>query len=189
MIRHRFKQFQKTLGALLVLAAVVLLYAVPFSLAQNNQGAGATLAETEASEDSRPEIEIVPDMMPSILFNKNDYDSIQDARNSIGKVRPPTDREIARDFDEPEEEKVKPPPEKRYIRLGGIVYVDSNDWTIWLNETRVTPKALPYEVLDLRVFNDYIEIKWFDDYSNQILPIRLRANQRFNIDTRIFLPG
>ena len=79
--------------------------------------------------------------------------------------------------------------EKREIILGGILYVSDDDWTIWLNGKRVTPKALPKEVIDLKVYDAHIEVKWFDDWTNQIFPIRLKTHQRFNIDTRIFLPG
>ncbi len=73
--------------------------------------------------------------------------------------------------------------------LGGIVYAREGEWTIWLNGRRITPEAVPKEVLDLRVFEDYIEVKWLDDYTNQIFPLRLRTHQRFNMDTRVFLPG
>jgi hypothetical protein len=86
-------------------------------------------------------------------------------------------------------EKVKPPPEEREITLGGIVYVDGDDWTIWLNGKRVNPKAIPKEVIDLKVYKEYVEMKWFDDYTNQIFPLRMRTHQRFNLDARIFLPG
>lgn len=77
----------------------------------------------------------------------------------------------------------------RELTLGGIVYAGSKDWTIWLNGQRVTPDSLPEEAIDLKVKNKYIELKWFDTYTNLIYPIRLRPHQRFNLDTRIFLPG
>lgn len=87
------------------------------------------------------------------------------------------------------EEIVKPPPEEREIKLGGILYVSSSDWIVWLNGKRVTPKALPKEVLDLKVYEKYVEIRWFDEYTNQVFPIRLRPHERFNIDSRVFIPG
>lgn len=126
---------------------------------------------------------------PSLLFTYWEHTAVQDARRSVGTNRAPTEAELTRDLKTMEEAKVKPPPEKRDIRLGGIVYHSGQDWTIWLNGERVTPNALPEEIIDLRVFSEYIEVKWFDEYTNQIFPIRLRAHQRFNIDTRIFLPG
>lgn len=125
----------------------------------------------------------------SLVFTHWEHVAINDARKSVGMVRPPTEAELTRDLKTREDEKVKPPPEKRYVTLSGIVYKAPEDWTIWLNEQRVTPEALPKEVLDLKVFKSYIEVKWFDEYTNQIFPIRLRPHQRFHVDTRIFLPG
>lgn len=134
--------------------------------------------------------EVSPNDIPSLLFTFWEHTAIKDARRSRGLVRAPTDSELTKDLKKgPEELKTKPPPEERDISLGGIVYVSAGDWTIWLNGKRVTPQALPVEVIDLQVFDEYVELKWFDEYTNQIFPIRLRSHQRFNIDTRIFLPG
>lgn len=109
------------------------------------------------------------------------------ANENKGKTRAVTNIDAGQDFDPIN--KVKPPPEKREIRLAGILYNGPESWTIWLNEKRVTPDALPQEVIDLRVYKEYIEFKWIDDYTNRIYPVRLRPHQRFNMDTRIFLPG
>ncbi|MGB4056550.1 MAG: hypothetical protein WBK77_00505 [Alphaproteobacteria bacterium] len=133
--------------------------------------------------------ELDPNKIPSVLFTYWEHTAIADAKSSIGAVRPPTEEELMRDLKTKQVDKVKPPPEERDIRLGGIVYVTNDDWTVWLNGKRVTPDAIPSEVLDLKVRKEYIEMKWFDDYTNQIFPIRLRAHQRFNIDSKIFLPG
>lgn len=77
----------------------------------------------------------------------------------------------------------------REISVGGIVYRSSKDWAVWLNKALVTPKAIPAEIMDIKVYKEYIEIEWFDRSKNLIYPIRLRAHQRFNLDTRMFLPG
>jgi hypothetical protein len=77
----------------------------------------------------------------------------------------------------------------REISLGGIAYNSEDSWTVWLNGKRITPKALPEEVKELKVKKDHIEIRWYDAFSDQIFPIRLRPHQRFNLDGRIFLPG
>lgn len=125
--------------------------------------------------------------MPSLFFNFWQHRSIQEAKNSRGTARAPTLEEID-SYKEPEES-LKPKPEEREIRLAGIVYGGKSDWTIWLNGERVTPSAIPEQVMDLRVYKDYIEVKWYDRYTNQIFPLRLRAHQRFNMDMRIFLSG
>jgi hypothetical protein len=132
---------------------------------------------------------INPSQIPSILFTYWEHTAIADAKNSRGETREVTDEELMRDLRGREVDKPKPPPEEREITLEGIVYVNGDDWTIWLNNKRVTPNAIPREVMDLKVYKEYIEMKWFDDYTNQIFPIRMRTHQRFNIDSRIFLPG
>ncbi len=132
-----------------------------------------------------------PDDYNSVVFTYWEYVAIRDAKNARGVARPVSESELMRDLSlgEDEAEKIKPPPEERELRLGGLVYRGGSDWAVWLNEKRVTPDAIPKEVLDLKVFKTYIEFKWFDDYTNQIFPIRLRPHQRFNLDARVFLPG
>ena len=126
------------------------------------------------------------DKMPSLFFTYWQHQSLIDAKNSHGKARPPSAEELKA---LEEGRQLKLDPKRRYVSLGGIVYKGEDDWTIWLNEKRVTPDALPIEALNLRVYEDYIEVKWLDEYTNQIFPLRLRAHQRFNLDMRIFLPG
>lgn len=165
----------------------------------------ATSAETAAAPAEAPaaqtpeqaatavavgEEAINPNEIPSVLFTYWEHTAITDAKRAAvsgGKTRAVTQEEWQNIKDEPLG--VKPPPEERDITLGGIVFVTRSDWTIWLNGKRVTPKAIPREVTDLKVYKEYIEMKWYDDYTNQIFPLRMRAHQRFNIDTRIFLPG
>ena len=80
-------------------------------------------------------------------------------------------------------------PGIREVSLGGIAFANGAKWTVWLNGVRVTPDAFPQQVLDLKVTQNYIDLKWFDNYTNRIYPIRLRPQERFNLDSRIFLPG
>ncbi|MCD8520193.1 MAG: hypothetical protein LRY36_01395 [Alphaproteobacteria bacterium] len=133
---------------------------------------------------------VQPDELRSLFFTFWEHNAIKDARNARGLARPPTEAELAMLSDGGEElERIRPPPEEREIRLGGIVFTRQGDWTIWLNSKRITPQALPREIVELRVYKDYIELKWLDEYTRQIFPIRLRPHQRFNMDSRIFLPG
>lgn len=80
-------------------------------------------------------------------------------------------------------------PGIRELSLGGIAYGSGKKWTVWLNGVRITPDAIPPEVLDIKVSRAYIDLKWFDGYSNKIYPVRMRPHERFNLDSRIFLPG
>ena len=124
--------------------------------------------------------------IPSLFFTYWQYKAILEAQKSRGVVRAPTQAELDA-LDRGDE--FEPDPGPRDITLGGILYTKKNEWVIWINGQRVTPDAVPKEVLDLQVFKDYIEIKWLDEYTKQIFPLRLRAHQRFNLDARMFLPG
>lgn len=117
-----------------------------------------------------------PNLMPSLFFTVWEHDLIIDARRGLTTRMPGTDDGV-------------PAAGPRDLALGGIVYRNGKDWTIWLNSLRISPNAIPEEVLDLKVYKDYVELEWFDASTNQIFPIRLRAHQRFNLDTRMFLPG
>ena len=77
----------------------------------------------------------------------------------------------------------------RELSLGGIIFRNREDWTVWLNGQRLKPDALPREVMDINVGKKFVELKWYDAQSNLIYPIRLRPHQRFNLDSKIFLPG
>jgi hypothetical protein len=158
-----------------------------------------SLAQPTANVNAQPDLSndpkymagsVNPTQIPSLLFTFWEHAAIRDARNRIGLVRAPTEDELNKALKESAPvNKPKPPPEEREIKLGGIVYAAKDDWTIWLNGQRVTPEALPKEIIDLRVYGNYVEMKWLDDYTLQIYPLRMRAHQRFNLDSRIFLPG
>ena len=163
---------------------------------QPAKGEGANQTEQEQEAEQEAEKEITPDTIPSLFFTYWEHATIQDAKKErarSGVRQAPTTSQLNQDLwkatPQTDEKKPPPPPEQRELRLGGIVYVSKEDWTIWLNEQRVTPKAVPPQVIDLRVYDDHIDVKWLDDYTNQIFPLRLRPQQRFNFDSRIFLPG
>jgi hypothetical protein len=77
----------------------------------------------------------------------------------------------------------------RNLVLGGISYGDGENWVIWLNKQRLTPARLPVEVKYVKVYKSHVDIKWLDKLTGQLIPVRLRPNQRFNLDARSFLPG
>lgn len=77
----------------------------------------------------------------------------------------------------------------RELSLSGILFKGKDNWIVWLNGKRLAPDALPKEIMDIKVTDEYVDLKWFDAYSNLIYPVRIRPHQRFNLDSRIFLPG
>lgn len=194
------------LSAVFVFAACLVLgtstWAQSFSGTQED-GAESTSAQKEAEP-----VDLTFDInrIRSLFLTPWEAVAIEDAKNSRGLVRPvsegafqvddeailgpdgqPIDigAEIEGTLKENEPLVIKP----RNIALGGIVYKSKTDWIIWINGERITPDALPEEVLDLQVTREYVEMKWFDDFSNKIFPLRLRPNQKFNMDTLLFLPG
>lgn len=118
---------------------------------------------------------IDPNSIPSLFFTPGTLALIRDARFGLVASLPGEGSNL--------------PTGPREIGLQGIVYNGVDEWTIWLNDQRVTPRAIPPEVIDLRVTEKYIDLKWFDASTNAIYPIRLRPHQRFNLDAKLFLPG
>jgi len=125
--------------------------------------------------------------VPSLFFTSQQHALLREARVGFN-TRVPTMQDYG-DPGDPNDPNYRPPVAMRELALSGILFNSDNDWTIYLNKHRITPDNLPVEIVDIKVFKDYIELRWFDQVSNQIYPIRLRPNQRFNLDARVFLPG
>lgn len=129
--------------------------------------------------------EVRPQDLKTIFFTLWQHRLLEEQRRYGVQTRGATEQEM---------QATGPAPENRVrgireLSLGGIVYASGKNWVVWLNGQRVTPEAIPREVIDIQVKDDYIELKWYDSWTNLIFPIRLRPHQRFNLDTRIFLPG
>lgn len=171
----------------------------PPPAASDAQSAEASAPAATGTPDAAPpdekliakkEEDISPTDIPSLLFTYWEYTALQDAKKTRGVVRAPTETELMEAVSTPTDQPTAGrEPGIRELSLGGIVYKDKNDWSIWFNNTMITPKALPKEAIDLVVRKDYIDVKWYDAYTNQIFPVRLRPHQRFNLDARLFLPG
>lgn len=119
--------------------------------------------------------------MDSLFFNPWQMGMLMEARRGL-TARLPDESELKDDGE-------KVVHAIRELSLGGIVYASADDWTIWFNQQRVTPDAVPPEIIDIKVFDEYVELKWFDKQTNVIFPVRLRAHQKFNLDYRLFSPG
>lgn len=127
---------------------------------------------------------VVPDPEQTLFFTAWQHSLLQEAK--IGFItRRPSPGEVAtgQNTNAPRD------PGIRELTLGGIAFGDIGKWTVWLNGVRVTPDAIPDQVMDIKVSRAYIDLKWFDRYTNRIYPVRLRPHERFNLDSRIFLPG
>ena len=122
----------------------------------------------------------------SLFLTSNEENLLIDARKGL-VTRPPTVSEF--EEEQKESESAVRPSGPREVSLAGILYHSDSDWTIWLNSQKITPKNLPSAILDISVTKDFVKMKWLDVQTNQIFPVKLRPHQRFNFDTRIFLPG
>lgn len=142
--------------------------------------------EAELKKDTSQNI-FIRSSIPSMFFTPSQYALLREARLGFN-TRLPTKSELA-NAGASDAPNAGADAVIRDISLGGIAFNTPDDWTIWLNGARVTPDAMPKEAIDLRVYHDYVELKWFDAVTNQIFPVRLRTNQKFNLDARIFLPG
>ncbi len=80
-------------------------------------------------------------------------------------------------------------PVRRIISLAGVVYRSDHDWIVWINGKKMTPKDILPEIVDIRVANDRVHLKWFDIGLNNVISITLRPHQTYDIVTGILLPG
>lgn len=134
--------------------------------------------------------ELKPDI-PSLFFTEQQYLVLQNAMNGfeqnmdMSALRNQSGGELLDTLPDGD----NPFAAFREISLSGIVYNSAEDWIVWLNKQRLTPKRLPPQIQDIKVQKEFVDIKWYDQQTKQLIPIRLRPNQRFNLDTRIFLPG
>lgn len=127
-----------------------------------------------------------PEDVGTLVFTLWQHALLQDAKK-LFRTRRPTESEIAAAADGSAVE--QRPRGTREIGLSGILYKGKDNWVVWLNGKRLAPNAIPKEIIDIQVHSTYIDLKWFDAYTNLIYPIRIRPHQRFNLDSRIFLPG
>ncbi len=119
--------------------------------------------------------------MDSIFFTPNQLIAI--TRANQGFIAP------AEAYD-PDNQSSKPiDPGPRIIALSGIVFNSQRDWTIWLNNERVTPNNIPDRVMGLSVRKDRVYIRWMDLGNQRIVNITLRPNQQYLLDSDSIVPG
>jgi hypothetical protein len=80
------------------------------------------------------------------------------------------------------------PPIRRII-LSGIVYRNPEDWIVWINNQKMTPDDVLPEVVSVAVQEDKIDLEWYDIGLNDVIKIRMRPHQIYDIVTGVLLPG
>lgn len=147
----------------------------------------AKLDESMASMTILRKDIVKPQEIGTLVFTLWQHALLQDAKR-LFTTRRPTDADMAAAGSSGSTGDVRPRG-VRELGLNGILYKSKDNWVVWLNGKRMAPGAIPKEIIDINVSKDYIDLKWFDAYSNLIYPVRMRPHQRFNLDSRIFLPG
>lgn len=151
----------------------------PEQTAQQQQTGTANNTEQNEEPEEEPPIRIGTPYQPfnqSLFFTENDIIRIRMSLSGI-------DSDVVSDDDDAEE------PKNRRLRLSGITYSNPDEWMIWLNGMRITPYNRPPEMIGVRVTEDFVDLKWFDNVLKKIIRIRLRPNQVYDINTGIMLPG
>lgn len=129
--------------------------------------------------------------MPSILFTEIESEKLDAAIHvyETGNFEKKVDPVEAASPDAPVDPLLNVEIVDRDLVLGGISYGDGKNWVIWLNKQRLTPARLPVEVKYINVQKSHVDVKWLDKLTGKLIPVRLRPNQRFNLDSSMFLPG
>lgn len=110
---------------------------------------------------------------PSLMFEADQTNNVDKAVESLksNQVYTPDgvtptdtaaeDKKKNNDAAKEEEKKVQE-SEKSYIYLASIIYTSPNDWAVWINKQKFTPKANPKdgELYLKRVDNDRVAILW-----------------------------
>lgn len=139
----------------------------------------------------------------SLLFSPAEIAAI---KGSIGRARVRKDRpqeeeppapaapalapaQAAALVEESKKISILPIPMRRTISVAGVVFRDKDDWIVWLNGRKVTPKNLLPEIVDIRVEKEKVHLKWFDRGINGVISISLRPHQTYDIVTGVLLPG
>jgi hypothetical protein len=81
-------------------------------------------------------------------------------------------------------------PQHRVISVAGVLYRSANDWVVWMNGKKVTPKDLLPEIVDIKVeSSSRVRLKWYDAGLKSVIAITLRPHQTYDIASGYLLPG
>ena len=65
--------------------------------------------------------------------------------------------------------------------MQALIYNGPEDWVVHINNKRITPAAFPEEICEMNVTEDYVEMRWYDAYLRQIIPIRMRPTNALTL--------
>lgn len=174
-----------TISVLATMMLCVMLLVQPISGVQAQEAAANTQTASEAGAKASQ----APTMTPSGLTKEQLYapfeGTLMFSKVEMAAINTALSGYVSPTVGGSPEEAVKP----RLIKLGGVVYRDANDWTIWLNGYKLEPGRLLPEIAEIYVHENRVHLKWFDAPTNEIISITLRPHQTYDILTGILLPG
>lgn len=168
----------------LLLSAVTFLAILP---AYAQEDAAVPVAIDIEKVDIAP-VEPFPEGFRSLFFTGEEQAALTTALARKLPAAPVMDAPAPSQSLVPAEAQNAPPP-PRILHLSGIVYAKEGEWSIWLNGRQITPVSKPDEIRELIVGRESVSLKWYDAQTQAVVPVRLRPQQRFNIDTKTFMPG
>lgn len=78
-------------------------------------------------------------------------------------------------------------PIDRKIWLQGIYYKSENNWIIWMNGYKLTPRYLLPEIRAIKVERDRVYLEWYDIGKNGIIRLTMQPHQVYDIVTGIMV--
>jgi len=166
---------------LLIFSIVIFTFNMDDASAQRSRGRAVVPTKNMAKKTffgGMKKSEINKFFKKSLLFSPLEIALIQKAL----KGRPPSVNKLRI-----EKQNI---PERRVIKISGVLYRGKNDWIVWMNGTKVTPGHLLPEILEIEVKNSsYVRLKWYDIGLNAVISITMRPHQIYDIGTGILLPG
>jgi hypothetical protein len=178
-----------------------MAFAIPQAMAQTSDpvtGAdGAAVVDQQGTDATTPVAETQPEPPYRMRSPYQPFDqSLMFTETELLKIRALLagidNQSIQQAEEDPEANPVEQTPAPsgpRRIQLSGIAYSSPGRWMIWLNGQRVTPNQSLPEIVELQVYRNYIDLKWFDRYLRKIIKIRMRPNQIYDIANGVMLPG
>lgn len=76
-------------------------------------------------------------------------------------------------------------PIDRKIKLSGIYYKDDSNWIVWMNGYKLHPRYLMPEIHKIQVKQDEVYLEWYDIGLNDVIKIKMRPHQIYDIVTGI----
>ncbi|MEN8235990.1 MAG: hypothetical protein ABFQ95_00340 [Pseudomonadota bacterium] len=68
----------------------------------------------------------------------------------------------------------------KQLHLNAVLYVDENNWTIWINGHKITPNSPNVHLIIHKVSSEHILCTW--KHTTQNYEVELRTNQMFKVN-------